>query len=480
MNKANLATTISTATLEQIYDHLLKCKDNYQPPLDTYTAIPEYAQKLKQNATTFETWSETQLIGLIACYFNTQKKEGYITNVSILKEYQGRRIASHLIEETLQHSYKTGIKTIKLHANNQKAIQFYEKHGFTVESNEYNRALMSKKLESQITVSICCVTYNHGEYIKQALDSFLAQKTRFNIEILIHDDASTDNTPQIIKKIEEKYPTIIKPIYQKENQLSKGIPISNTFNFPRARGKYIALCEGDDYWTDPYKLQKQVDFLEANPEYNLTCHRYQTYNETTKTLTEDGNEDCFTAGNEDGLTFDALYIFRRWISKTLTVVFRNDHNYSSLLSQYQYARDVHLFYHILKNGKGFFFPFIGGVYRVHDGGVFSASSQMDKLTKGSLIFREIAEKNPDFQPVYQGHIDNVINKIDGNIFAHRFPFLKKENYILIHHLYSVCNKRKTAVHRFGKLFYTLPGKIIRKIKSLLRFPPLAPSPSSNH
>lgn len=272
MNKANLATTNSTATLEQIYDHLLKCKDNYQPPLDTYTAIPEYAQKLKQNATTFETWSETQLIGLIACYFNTQKKEGYITNVSILKEYQGRRIASHLIEETLQHSYKTGIKTIKLHANNQKAIQFYEKHGFTVESNEYNRALMSKKLESQITVSICCVTYNHGEYIKQALDSFLAQKTRFNIEILIHDDASTDNTPQIIEKIEKKYPTIIKPIYQKENQFSKGIPISRTFNFPRARGKYIALCEGDDYWTDPYKLQKQIDFLEHNKAYSICFH----------------------------------------------------------------------------------------------------------------------------------------------------------------------------------------------------------------
>ena len=184
--------------------------------------------------------------------------------------------------------------------------------------------------------------------------------------------------------------------------------------------------------------------------------------------TEDGNEDCFTAGNEDGLTFDALYIFRRWISKTLTVVFRNDHNYSSILSQYKYPRDVHLYYHILKNGKGFFFPFIGGVYRVHDGGVFSASSQMDKLTKGSLIFRELSEKNPGFQSVYQGHIDNVISKIDGNIFAHRFPFLKKENYILIHHLYSVCNKRKTAIHRFGKLFFTLPGKILRKIKSLLR------------
>jgi glycosyltransferase involved in cell wall biosynthesis len=319
--------------------------------------------------------------------------------------------------------------------------------------------------KNPVLLSICCITYNHENYISQAIEGFLAQKTSFNFEIIIHDDASTDATASIVKKYEQEHPNLIKAIYQTENQYSKGIKPWPNFVFPIARGKYIALCEGDDYWTDPYKLQKQVDYLEANPEYNLTCHRYQTYNETTKTLTEDGNEVCFTAGNEDGLTFDALYIFRRWISKTLTVVFRNDHNYSSLLSQYQYARDVHLFYHILKNGKGFFFPFIGGVYRVHDGGVFSASSQMDKLTKGSLIFREIAEKNPDFQPVYQGHIDNVINKIDGNIFAHRFPFLKKENYILILHLYSVCNKRKTAIHRFGKLFLSIPQKITNKIKS---------------
>src|SRR5690554_704430 len=334
--------------------------------------------------------------------------------------------------------------------------------------------------KNPVLLSICCITYNHENYISQAIEGFLAQKTSFNFEIIIHDDASTDATASIVKKYEQEHPNLIKAIYQKENQYSQGIKPWPNFVFPIARGKYIALCEGDDYWTDPYKLQKQVDFLEANPEYNLTCHRYQTYNETTKTLTEDGNEVCFTDGNEDGLTFDALYIFRRWISKTLTVVFRNDYDYSSLLSQYKYPRDVHLYYHILKNGKGFFFPFIGGVYRVHDGGVFSASSQMDKLTKGSLIFREIAKKNPDFQSVYQGHIDNVINNIDGNSFAHRFPFLKKENYILIHHLFSVCNKRKTAIHRFGKLFYTLPGKIIRKIKSLLRFPPPAPSPSSKH
>lgn len=133
------------------------------------------------------------------------------------------------------------------------------------------------KINNEILVSISCAAYNHEKFIKNAIEGFLMQKTDFTFEILIHDDASTDNTTDIIREYEAKYPKIIKPIYQLENQYSKGIPISSSFNFPRARGKYIALCEGDDYWIDPYKLQKQVDFLEENSEYGLVhgdCHFY--------------------------------------------------------------------------------------------------------------------------------------------------------------------------------------------------------------
>jgi glycosyltransferase involved in cell wall biosynthesis len=117
-------------------------------------------------------------------------------------------------------------------------------------------------------VSICCITYNHEKYIQQCLEGFLIQKTTFLFEILIHDDASTDRTADIIREYETKYPDIIKPIYQTENQYSKGVIVSAVYNWPRAKGKYIALCEGDDYWIDSYKLQKQVDFMEANPEYD--------------------------------------------------------------------------------------------------------------------------------------------------------------------------------------------------------------------
>lgn len=121
-------------------------------------------------------------------------------------------------------------------------------------------------------VSISCITYNHENYIRDAIEGFLMQKTTFPVEILIHDDASTDKTADIIREYENKYPDIIKPIYQFDNKYSKGISVSETYNFPRARGKYIAMCEGDDYWTDPSKLQKQVDFLEVNSDCSLCFH----------------------------------------------------------------------------------------------------------------------------------------------------------------------------------------------------------------
>ena len=122
------------------------------------------------------------------------------------------------------------------------------------------------------TVSICCITYNHAPYIRSALDGFLMQKTDFTYEILIHDDASTDGTADIIREYTARYPDIIKPILREENQYSKGISNISIFNFPRARGEYIAMCEGDDYWTDPHKLQKQVDYLRANPDCSLCFH----------------------------------------------------------------------------------------------------------------------------------------------------------------------------------------------------------------
>ena len=132
-------------------------------------------------------------------------------------------------------------------------------------------------MEEQPLVTIQCITYNHEPYIRQCLEGFVMQKTNFKFEAIVHDDASTDKTADIVREYAEKYPDIIKPIYETENQYSKSDGSLGRIMNAHTKGKYIALCEGDDYWTDPLKLQKQVDFLEANPEYVLTCHRYKIY-----------------------------------------------------------------------------------------------------------------------------------------------------------------------------------------------------------
>ncbi len=129
---------------------------------------------------------------------------------------------------------------------------------------------------NEILVSICCITYNQEKYIRDALDGFVKQKTNFRYEVLIHDDASTDRTAEIIREYQETYPELIKPILQTVNQYSLGLTnVSGTWNFPRANAngsKYIAMCEGDDYWIDENKLQKQVEYMEAHPDCSLVFH----------------------------------------------------------------------------------------------------------------------------------------------------------------------------------------------------------------
>ena len=122
-------------------------------------------------------------------------------------------------------------------------------------------------------VSVLMVTFNHEKYIAQALESILMQITNFKYEIIIGEDCSTDNTKLIIRKFENKYPGRIFPIYHEANVG----PMRNVyeFTFPKCTGKYIAALEGDDYWTDPNKLQRQVDFLEANPDFSICFHNMQ-------------------------------------------------------------------------------------------------------------------------------------------------------------------------------------------------------------
>ena len=124
--------------------------------------------------------------------------------------------------------------------------------------------------KNSILASICSVTYNQKDYIRKSLDSLLMQKTNFKYEIIIHDDCSTDGTTDIVREYAKQYPDIIIPILEEENQYQKGnTRIIATFMYPKVRGKYVAICEGDDYWNDPQKLQKQVDYMESHDECSM-------------------------------------------------------------------------------------------------------------------------------------------------------------------------------------------------------------------
>ena len=128
-------------------------------------------------------------------------------------------------------------------------------------------------------VTILCFTFNHAPYIRRTLDSFVNQKTDFDYEIIVHDDASTDGTQEIIKEFADKYPDLFVTVLQTKNQYSQGIDISKNFVFPIVRGKYIAYCEGDDYWPDDHMLQKEYDFLTSHPDYSSAAGVTRYFND---------------------------------------------------------------------------------------------------------------------------------------------------------------------------------------------------------
>jgi len=217
-------------------------------------------------------------------------------------------------------------------------------------------------------VSVCCLAYNHAPYIRQCLDGFMMQKCDFPFEVLIHDDASTDGTADVIREYEAKYPDIIKPIYQTENQYSKGVGVTRVYQFPRAKGKYIALCEGDDYWTDPNKLQRQVDFLEAHEDVSMCFH-------DAKTIDIDGNNK----GNHRRYSKDQYVPIEDMILNgggfcpTASLVFRTKYIKSGYpdFCQNFYVGDYPLQLYLLAKGKVYYFDNEMSVYRTEVPGSYS-------------------------------------------------------------------------------------------------------------
>ena len=230
-------------------------------------------------------------------------------------------------------------------------------------------------------VSIRCLVYNHEPFLRQCLDGFVMQQTTFPFEAIVHDDASTDGSAAIIREYAEKYPEIIKPIFETENQNSKYdgslTRIMDAAIHPNA--KYIATCEGDDFWTDPNKLQLQVDFLESHPDYVASSHNFLVYHEDSKVIgknwepVDDLSYEIYN--NKEFHTFTNDDYYDIWFLQTLSTLRRRiQYVDDDIRAQYPIFYDYIFFYYVTKKGKIAYFKKCMATYRIHKGGVCSGSS----------------------------------------------------------------------------------------------------------
>jgi glycosyltransferase involved in cell wall biosynthesis len=299
-------------------------------------------------------------------------------------------------------------------------------------------------------VSICCITYNHVKYISQAIEGFLMQKTDFAIEILINDDASTDGTTEIIKEYQQKYPDLIKPVFHEVNEYSKGIRGILMRNlFPIARGKYIAICEGDDYWTDQLKLKKQVDFLEKNILFSC-CWTLAKITDAFDNIYNDDKAEHFYNAYPRDVFIDIEQInlpTKHYLYRTLSIVFRKT-SIKEDFSNYKYACDTVLFAMLKKFGKLAILNSYCCVYRVHSGGVYSSSSEVKKrataLGVAIDIFAMHKEKNAKFYlNVFRAYwylkysSKNAKNKLDERFIEEALSYYSMKIPIVIRIIGSV-------------------------------------------
>lgn len=236
--------------------------------------------------------------------------------------------------------------------------------------------------DQECMVTVMCTAYNHEKFLRQCLDGIVNQKTNFRFELLVNDDVSTDSTAEIIREYEENYPDIVRAFYQEKNLYQQGIDVYYSHFFPNAKGKYCAICEGDDYWTDDTKLQRQFDFMEANPDYSACVHntllKYCGGDKKDEELVK-RTEDC-DVGFESALPgMNTAWHTSSIFAKTAILASPPDYYYPAIehgFSDYPYGL------WLLQNGPVHFLARTMSVYRINsnqDAWSSGVDGQYDKL-----------------------------------------------------------------------------------------------------
>lgn len=296
-------------------------------------------------------------------------------------------------------------------------------------------------MEKKIDLTVLCLSYNHSLYIKQCLDGFVMQQTTYNIEVVVHDDASTDDTAKIVMEYAQQYPDLIIPLIEKENQYYKKNGIWNNI-VPYLRGKYIAFCEGDDYWIDPNKIQRQIDFLESHSDYSMCFHNAFVLKSKKNAIGSRLFNNYIT--DSDLTAHDALF---NWVVPTASIITRRD----SILPTQKWAEDfpladISIIFQSLVGGKVRYLNFVGSVYRQVLAGGSSASA--------NFLSKNYYDNNT--------RIVSALSELPGELgetAAKRVDYLKKEHRFMKYYkqskvkclLLMPCYLIKRGHHRINKI-----------------------------
>lgn len=328
------------------------------------------------------------------------KKEFWGKGISQLATYQILYYAKEVLK--LSEVY------LFVRPENIAAIKSYQNNNFTITERDHEHLKMSLSLSDlpNTTLSVFILVYNHAEYLKECIDNILNQKTDFNYDIVVGEDCSKDNSREILLDYQKLYPGKFKLLLYPHNI---GAVQNQNEVYRNCLGKYIAICEGDDYWTDPLKLQKQVDFLEANPDYSIHSGHAQ--------LLQEGQLTDIVGNSHKKQTYTIDDFFAKNHLITCTVMFRQ-HKLKDGYFKNIYFGDWMLYIGILNafpNSKAYISEECYSVYRINEAG---AMAQLTGIKSDQKHFFQIERINHFLKPNYSDKDISIINSYALNIYKH--------------------------------------------------------------
>lgn len=270
-------------------------------------------------------------------------------------------------------------------------------------------------------LTIICMTYNHEAYVRECLDSFLRQETSFPVEILVHDDASTDRTQDVIREYEARHPRLFRTILQTQNQRSKVGPLLPIL-VSAARGEYFAFCEGDDYWSYPDKLQSQVDFLMKNPDFVMISHR-------SIKITQDGIELPDQGSSQRGigsLTYSENDVIKgtfdhpnSWVARTPKL----SEKFLATVARLPMGDDPLNLAMLHGGAKGMSLDATWSAYRQHAGGIWSTLEGWQRRAQELALFMaQKAYYGDEYREQFDVHIERVRTDLGWSVLADLWRF----------------------------------------------------------